>query len=92
MKFLIAALLVVWSIQSVAKEVWSEKDTVEYCVGIARYADDGFGGAFSKNFDAFVNPIDGSVQNNAFRVGDQQAWFAFQKCMAASGYPLSTSK
>jgi hypothetical protein len=49
-------------------------------------------GSWNQNFDAYAvtNP-DGStsVRNNAGHVGDQDALFAFNKCMAERGFPLT---
>lgn len=40
---------------------------------------------FYRGFDAYLNPSDGKVYNNATRVGDQRPLFQFQKCMAQGG-------
>jgi hypothetical protein len=44
---------------------------------------------FYKSFDAYYNPADGAVQNNAFRNGDRMPLYAFNKCMVQNGFPLS---
>jgi hypothetical protein len=66
---------------------------VKHCVSVvhairAAPAED-YMNAFFKRFDAFYNPASGKIENNAISVGDQQALFAFNKCMTEQGFPLT---
>lgn len=64
---------------------------ISQCVQVVRSIPgpkDAFGGQVFANFDAFYNPASGRVQNNNQYV-DQSAVYAFTKCMAAQGVPLT---
>lgn len=43
---------------------------------------------FFREFDAYYNPADGTVQNNAYRNGDRMPLYTFKKCMVKQGFPL----
>lgn len=63
-------------------------NAVKHCVDVVHNTKSGdVVTLFYKEFDAFYNPSSGRVKNNAFRVGDQQALFAFNKCMTEQGFP-----
>jgi hypothetical protein len=47
---------------------------------------------FFKGFDAYYNPADGTVQNNAYRNGDRLPLYTFNKCMVQKGFPLTNKK
>jgi len=68
------------------------QSTVKSCVNVVHHTPASMLGSWNGNFDAFViTKADGSVsvQHNAGHVGDQDALFAFNKCMAERGWPLS---
>jgi len=60
------------------------------CVQVAREipAQDEMEARFYKRFDAYYNPGNGLVQNNARYNGEMPALYAFNKCMVAKGFPL----
>ncbi|HEV2545910.1 MAG TPA: hypothetical protein VGU20_01095 [Stellaceae bacterium] len=66
---------------------------VEYCVNIVHKtklsAEEAYLSSFYKDFDAFVNPASGLIENSARRNGDQKPLFIFNKCMASRGFPLT---
>lgn len=44
---------------------------------------------YNQHFDAFYNPSIGAVESNAYRAGDKNSLFVFNKCMAKQGFPLT---
>jgi hypothetical protein len=45
----------------------------------------------AKQFDAYYNSVDGTVENNAmFGLLDRPVIFQFHKCMAQHGFPLGS--
>jgi hypothetical protein len=45
----------------------------------------------AKQFDAYYNSVDGTVENNAmFGLLDRPVIFQFHKCMAQRGFPLGS--
>ena len=66
--------------------------TIAECVGKVRSLETqskGFGQPYAE-FDAFYNPGSGRVENNN-RYVDQGPTYAFNKCMASKGVPLTYS-
>jgi hypothetical protein len=45
---------------------------------------------FYRHFDAFYNSADQLVHNNAYRNGDTDPLYQFNKCMAEHGMPLGS--
>jgi hypothetical protein len=72
------------------EQVPALKSTISECVQQVRAsAPDNFSKEMWTGFDAFYNDGAGRVQNNALFVGQQPARYAFEKCMASRGWPLS---
>jgi hypothetical protein len=62
-------------------------DLVQHCVDVVHHHSDATG--FFAKFDAFYNPANGTVENNARLVGDEEPLYQFNKCMASQGQPLT---
>ena len=88
--YIVAALFLVGSEAFAESKSLPIDKTVETCVKKVR-AIPSYGDQFFHNFDAFYNPVDGTVQNNATSSMDMGAVFQFDKCMTQSGYPLGKS-
>jgi hypothetical protein len=86
--FVVAALFLVGSEAFAESRSVPIDKTIETCVKKVR-AIPSYGDQFFHNFDAFYNPSDGTVQNNATSSMDMAAVFQFNKCMTELGYPLS---
>jgi hypothetical protein len=70
-----------------------QPDTIEkavkVCVDIVHATKvEEMGKMFFKGFDAYYNPISGTVANNAYRNGDRLPLYTFNKCMVQKGFPL----
>lgn len=67
---------------------------VRACVGVvhATKPQEEFEQPYYKGFDAYYNPADGTVQNNAYRNGDRPPLYLFYKCMVEKGFPLTTKQ
>jgi hypothetical protein len=66
---------------------------VNHCVNVVHNVrpEEEFEEIYYIHFDAFYNPITGSIRNNAQTNGDQLALFVFDKRMAEQGFPLKSS-
>jgi hypothetical protein len=66
---------------------------VKACVEIVHASKvEGLDKLFYKSFDAYYNPADGTVQNNAYRNGDTRPLYTFNKRMVQKGFPLTSTK
>ena len=75
-----------------AQQIASLTDAVSKCVFIIRNSapKEGWPGADAyTSFDAYYNPGSGRVENNVVVQGGRPALYAFNKCMAARGFPLT---
>jgi hypothetical protein len=75
-----------------AQDISEINRAVSYCVDMVhRFSADTGNGHFFRDFDAYVNPATGSVENNAIRAGDQPVLDQFNRCMASQRAPLGTA-
>ena len=67
------------------------RTAISQCVQAARdeAPKDALLAKFYLDFDAFYNPASGRVQNNNVYHGGLPAVYAFNKCMALQGFPLT---
>ena len=67
------------------------KKVVTQCVGVVRQMtpSNALLKEYYTSFDAFYNPSNGQVENNATVQGRVEPLFYFNKCMAETGMPLT---
>jgi hypothetical protein len=86
---LLAATLLPYPALAQTPEV---EKSIKSCVELVHKikAKNQFEDEFYKNFDAFYNPATGLIQNNAYRNGDREPLYRFNKCMTERGVSLSS--
>ncbi|MFM0687358.1 hypothetical protein PQQ77_15375 [Paraburkholderia strydomiana] len=72
-----------------SEEIAGLKQAVAQCVTRVRASAPAGNEQFYTGFDAYYNPASGRVMNNVQYNGQVPALYAFNKCMASQGFPLS---
>jgi hypothetical protein len=89
---LLATLLVMIATPALADANPDAVKAVKVCVGSVHKMHDTsqlHDDSYFKHFDAFYNPANGKIENNAYRNGDREPLYQFDKCMTEQGFPLS---